>query len=176
MNTVCISLDRRSDRKEGLLDAIDEWPFTPWEFFSAIDGGWSGCAASHLQVIQNASDEDQDSVLILEDDVLPLEGIGDQWKKVQEEIPNDLDMLFLGGQIPGIRYPYSKNLVRPYLIWRTHGYVVYRRAYKKLLAIDANTHIDLIYGAMCARGRLNVLCCQPWLFGVRGCSSDIRHK
>lgn len=64
-----INLERRKDRLE---HAQAEFDYMGWEFdrFNAVDtGDFKGCARSHMQIAQQAIDEDLDYYLVFEDDV-----------------------------------------------------------------------------------------------------------
>jgi GR25 family glycosyltransferase involved in LPS biosynthesis len=73
-----------------------------------------GCAMSHLKLWhQLASDEAGiDNYLIMEDDVKFQPGWQDIWNKACKEIPDDYDVLYLGGILPPNKEAYN-SLIQP---------------------------------------------------------------
>ena len=73
-----------------------------------------GCAMSHLKLWrQLASDEPNiDNYLIMEDDVKFQEGWQKIWEKASKEIPDDYDVLYLGGILPPNKDAYN-SLIQP---------------------------------------------------------------
>src|SRR5205085_12668053 len=94
--TVCINLERRSDRKTEMIKLFDLHHITNYEFYKAIDGstleptkeiynlfkdndfgyrrGMIGCALSHYNIWnQLLNDTDNDFYLIFEDDINVLD-------------------------------------------------------------------------------------------------------
>jgi GR25 family glycosyltransferase involved in LPS biosynthesis len=68
-----------------------------------------GCALSHLKLWKKlAEDEDEiDNYLIMEDDVKFQPGWQDIWEKASKEIPDDYDVLYLGGILPPNKDAYN---------------------------------------------------------------------
>ena len=73
-----------------------------------------GCAMSHLKLWQQlATDEASiDNYLIMEDDVKFQTGWQEIWEKASKEIPDDYDVLYLGGILPPNKDAYN-SLIQP---------------------------------------------------------------
>jgi GR25 family glycosyltransferase involved in LPS biosynthesis len=97
-----------------------------------------GCLESHLEIIQLAYNRGWDKILILEDDLQPTQYIssahlsGKSWK-ILENVPDDWDMLYLGGTIK--QKIYDEEDYRQYVdfqnrewvrmcCWTTHAYII----------------------------------------------------
>lgn len=67
-----INLERRSDRKQNVLDQFADFDVCNINFFKAIqhDKGQIGCALSHLELIKFAKQNNMDYIIVIEDDIL----------------------------------------------------------------------------------------------------------
>jgi GR25 family glycosyltransferase involved in LPS biosynthesis len=108
----CINLDRRTDRWEE-VQPIFQRENIEIERFSACDGNKEfslpiveggaasnaelGGAKSHMDVIIKAKELGLKNVLVFEDDVDLIPNINEEFSKVLEQIPNDWDMIYFGG-------------------------------------------------------------------------------
>lgn len=106
----CINLDDRKDRWNEFVKQIQKHNL--WveripgikgsnmnlEFPPEIKEGAVGCALSQLFAIKLAKQNKLKSFLLLEDDVEFDEEITNKFSKLYFEIPNDWDMIYLGGQ------------------------------------------------------------------------------
>jgi len=176
---VLINLRKRRDRLEESLRLLSAQPWLPpVEVMPAIASpcGWRGCLQSHLQIYRRNIDHRH--LLVFEDDILPTPHLAHQLVRCLEELPADYDILFLGYQLPNAPTRYSRHLLKPRLVWRTHAYMVSRRGMVKLLRADmSRTGISHGIGALSAAGRLACYCCHPRLAGTRpGAGSDIRPR
>lgn len=107
----CINLDNRTDRWERSKLQFDKHNLNV-ERVSAIKGadlnlewppeikeGAVGCSLSHLFVMKMAKQLQLQNYLVLEDDVELDENFNDKFSSIYEsEVPNNWDMLYLGGQ------------------------------------------------------------------------------
>lgn len=106
----CINLDKRRDRWESASLEFDKFNLKV-ERVSGIEGkslnlefppeikeGAVGCALSQLFTIKLAKQNNLDNFLLLEDDISFSEDLNQNFFKIKEEIPEDWDMLYLGGQ------------------------------------------------------------------------------
>ncbi len=160
-----INLSRRTDRKQILLERIgkEELDINSYEFIDGVDGyepdiksefdeykkskltqivssGHWGCLMSHIKAIEKAKEENLDSVLILEDDVL-----FDKNFKLSLDtllVPN-YDMLYLGGIVSEIKFfnlgwGKCKEIMGAYAyILKNHMYgVVLEKLYQKIYCVD----------------------------------------
>ena len=135
--------------------------------------GWRGCLQSHLATYRrNLTCR---HLLVFEDDILPAPNLAHDLVRCLAELPAAYDVLFLGYQLPNAPSPYSRRLIRPRLVWRTHAYMISQRGMRRLLREDlSRVGISHGIGALSAHGRLECYCCRPTLVGVRkGSGSDI---
>jgi GR25 family glycosyltransferase involved in LPS biosynthesis len=175
-----INLDRRTDRMERLyaqtpelkeratrLSAIEgkKLQLTPAlaRLFRPHDFMWKkaimGCALSHLSLWWKLVNEHQDinTFLILEDDVKLKPEWEVRWKAAEPHLPEDWDIVYLGGILPPNRaaFEMSKERVNAhfsrvaennifgqtppnrYFHWCAYAYVLSRRGAQKVLEILA---------------------------------------
>lgn len=125
VSTYVINLDSRQDRWNALIQA-EPWIKQHAERASAVDGksiqltpiiydlfehnnyNWKksvmGCALSHIKLWSKIAASEQlqptDKILILEDDVRFTPGWRAQWEEAVKCIPEDADLLYLGGVLP----------------------------------------------------------------------------
>jgi len=188
---VGIYLKRHQDRWGRFKDDIqnnwpDDWPEV--QQFNAIDRdklkvpdwftgsvGVYGSFLNHITIIENAYRDNISSILIFEDDAVPVKNLSSQWSRIANELlKHKWNWLYLGGQMHGMRkYFYESDtfsLVKPSIIWRSHAYMLKRSAIELILDEKNNwfTYHDNHFGALHASGKTNVLCIEPWLFNVRG--------
>src|SRR5687768_899921 len=104
---VCINLDRRPERWDRMQARFAAAGVGPVERFQAVDGsgggvpaswpyssGAYGCLQSHLAVVREARALGQESILIMEDDVVFADGFHEQFQERVRSLPADWDMLF----------------------------------------------------------------------------------
>ena len=110
-------------------------------------GDWSmskghyGCIQSHIDVCQKAKDLGLSSYLVFEDDVRISNDFWNRIKIIEEEIPEDIDFIFLGNifydesLIKNKRI--SKHLwnVNGMEIFGTHSFIVRSSIYDKLISL-----------------------------------------
>jgi GR25 family glycosyltransferase involved in LPS biosynthesis len=184
-----ISLDRRADRWAKLLKAhpelegqmnrlpgIDGRELTLTEnlgrFFARNDFQWkksvAGCALSHILLWAQLVCEHPsvNSYLILEDDVRFAHNYREMWDKASACIPEDADLLLLGGVLPNNMPAFAHNhlpvnakwatikpnglftggVVMPFFHFCAYSYVLTRAGARKLLDAlslkGVNTSID----------------------------------
>lgn len=122
----CINLDKRSDRWDlaephfanlGLnverVSGVDGSALN-LEFPPEIKEGAVGCSLSHLFTIKLAKQNNLDNFLLLEDDVVFDDNINEKFFSVLDQVPDDWDMLYLGGQhFHGMNMPrVSENIYK----------------------------------------------------------------
>lgn len=95
-----INLDSRPDRWLKMLEKFKNSSFT-LERFSAIkhEHGLTGCGLSHASLIQMAKDNNMESILIIEDDSMPIEEFDIMWPKIKKWLDNNKDAwdIYVGG-------------------------------------------------------------------------------
>jgi len=105
----CINLDRRPDRLENFKKEVEKYDLGEFERFSAYDGkqlnltnehnlkpGEIGVIKSNLDIIKNAKRNNYKTILIIEDDCVFNDEIVN-FKDYFNQLPNDWDMLYMGG-------------------------------------------------------------------------------
>lgn len=196
-----ISLARRPDRLQQFTDLVNkqDWPFPKPEVFAAVDGklanppawwkagsGAWGCYRSHLQVIENCLTQNISSVLILEDDAIPVHSLAADWARFEKLLPGNWGMIYLGGQ--HLRKSHPPRTINeywqvPWNVNRTHAYALrgetMRTVYKYLCDTTnwkSSQHIDHRLGALHQTGSLPLYSCTLWLFGQAEGRSDVSGK
>ena len=192
---VCISLNRRADRRDSFLARVPaDWPFGSLEIEQAIDGsvckppqwwrqggGAWGCYRSHAKVIEDALNTGLESILIFEDDATFCEGFSEKAQRFFAALPGDWEQAYLGGQHLTRPLPHSAGVVTPLNVNRTHAYALnskpaMQKAYRWLNATDQwvnRNHIDHHYGRLHKAGRIKVFAPDRWLCGQAADKSDI---
>lgn len=175
-----INLDRRGDRMDRLYQTTPDLKDRATRF-SAIEGKkleltptlarlfrphdfmWKkaimGCALSHLSLWWKLVNEHQDinTFLILEDDVKLKPEWEARWKAAQPHLPDDWDIIYLGGILPPNRdaFEHTKERVNEhfsrvaennifgqsppnrYFHWCAYAYILSRRGAQKVLEVMA---------------------------------------
>ena len=195
---VCVSLRRRPDRLDAFLSRVPhDWPFASIKILPAIDGklckppawwrqggGAWGCYRSHLKIIEDALNDDLQSVLIFEDDATFCDNFSAKAVKFISSLPADWEQAYLGGQHLTRPVPHSDGVVAPRNVNRTHAYALNGRAamtkvYRWLNAADqwlSRNHIDHHYGRLHKNGGIKVFAPTEWLCGQAADTSDISWK
>lgn len=106
----CINLDKRKDRWDlaephfiennlnvERVSGIDGSTLN-LEFPPEIKEGAVGCSLSHLFTIKLAKQNKLENFLLLEDDVVFDQNINEKFYDLLDQVPDDWDMLYLGGQ------------------------------------------------------------------------------
>jgi len=120
IKTFVINLDKRKDRLQEL-----NIPFN-WERFAAIEAspGYVGCLQSHRTVLEKALELKLESVLIFEDDVELCEDFEVKFNDVINKLPEDWDLLYLGGWNKGVMKHYADGLDVAENVVCMHAYMV----------------------------------------------------
>jgi len=187
--TYLINLKRRPDRLKAALGELRRAGIAP-VVFEAIDGtalplpqGWNagagayGCLESHKRILEQAIVDGLDIVAVFEDDVTCTDNYQDKLASVFRQLPQDWDMLYVGGQHRKTPTPVREGIVRCTDCHRTHGYIVRGHAIKRLYQIWSSNqgHADHILG----RGyfhELKAYAADPWLCGQGASMSDINGR
>jgi hypothetical protein len=130
----CINVLSRKERKKNIQKLGKDLHFR-FEFHPVMirRDTKKGCLESHLEVIQLAYNRGWEKVLIFEDDLLPTQYLLQNSWKLLQNIPDDWDMLYLGGTIK--QKIYDEEDYRQYVdfqhrewvrmcCWTTHAYIV----------------------------------------------------
>jgi hypothetical protein len=87
-----INLDKRTDRWEQIQKDFKDLPIL-LERFSAIENkdGHLGLGLSYLELVKKAKNENMESILILEDDCLPVKDFINRWNSVKKWLDSNED-------------------------------------------------------------------------------------
>ncbi|HEX4124571.1 MAG TPA: glycosyltransferase family 25 protein [Tepidisphaeraceae bacterium] len=184
---VVINLARRPDRLARFHRNLTDWPFKPPQRFAAIDGAtvsvppvWQsgagawGCMLSHRAVLHSAIADGVSSLLVLEDDALPVPGFAGVAGDFIKRVPADWDCLMLGAEHLQPPAAVSAAIVRCTISIRCHAYALRRRMMPTLLQFWNNTtndHCDLVLASL--MGHFKCYSPDPLLFGQDAGYSDI---
>lgn len=196
-----ISLPRRTDRRQSFFERMEAAKFPrKIEVWDACDGNetpvpdeWTcgagawGCFVSHRDIIQRGLAEGWKSVLIFEDDALPIDPATfvENLTKAVLELPEDWEQFYLGcqhfHQEAGLPEVYSEHLWRPFNANRTHAYALSAQGMKKVAELlDAwkswppKYHIDWAMGYLLHETKkIDVYSARPNLVGQAAGASDI---
>jgi len=129
IKTYVINLDKRKDRLSSVNIPVK------WERFVGTDGshyfkefgklqGHIGCWDSHRRLLLHAKNNNHDLVMILEDDVEFSTNFKEELQTLLNELPDDWDLLYLGGWNVGDVINYSKSLNVANVVYATHAYII----------------------------------------------------
>jgi len=190
-----INLARREDRKiqtelefsnNGVIaERIEAIDGNPNNLPNAISKGHVGCVLSHIKCLEMAKANGWKSVLIFEDDVEFKKFADVLFNEWWKEVPDNWDMLFLGGNHFGHRselkknpqiVKYSDHLYRTYYTITTHAIAVKHTMYDYMLERlrKLKKEIDREYAE--AQEYFNVYTFKPNLAWQRTDFSDITNK
>jgi len=94
-----INLDERKDRWEQVSNALKDLPFNIQRFPAIKNNmGILGCGLSHINIIKKAKEQNLKYVIVMEDDVKPVENFKDLWPSVKKYLETHMDKweIFLG--------------------------------------------------------------------------------
>lgn len=179
---ICINLDRRTDKWAECQKQFDKYGLTVERFSGhdmagAIGWGNNGCTASHRGVLELICHHKWKRTLILEDDFhIRHTDFHQMFSDMIGEVPNDWDMLYLGGHYsekPKSRV--SKHVIRINRMATTSSYAVtYDFARKVAPGIFGIGPIDCLYFEQHLSSNCYIF--QPRLMVQRPCFSDIQNK
>ncbi|HTW95250.1 MAG TPA: hypothetical protein VMD30_10675 [Tepidisphaeraceae bacterium] len=188
---VVVNLARRPQRMaEFWANLGSDWPFARPQRFAAIDGAevgvpaeWKrgagawGCMLSHRQIMRSAIADGIDSILVLEDDAVPVRGFGGLAGHFMRRVPDDWDCLMLGGQHLTAPKPIIEGIVQCVCTHRTHAFAVRRRMMPGLLKFwetVTDDHCDIVLAA--CMGVFKTYAPDPFLIGQSAGFSDVTRR
>lgn len=199
----CVNLRRRPDRRERMLKQLDQmdWPFKEIEWVPAVDGqlcrppqwfrggrGAWGCYRTHVNLMERCLNDGVNSVLLLEDDADFMAGFPDKVREFLEAVPNDWEMLYLGGQhlkVSNVPTPVegtNDKVFQPFNVNRTHAWALRGRGlletYQHCCRKDWTTahHIDHHCGRIHQRRDRPIYVPPKWLVGQAEGKSNINGR
>lgn len=179
---ICINLDRRTDKWAECQKQFDKYGliverFSGHDMAGSVGWGNNGCTASHRGVLELICHHKWKRTLILEDDFhIRHTDFHQMFSDMIGEVPNDWDMLYLGGHYsekPKSRV--SKHVIRINRMATTSSYAVtYDFARKVAPGIFGIGPIDCLYFEQHLSSNCYIF--QPRLMVQRPCFSDIQNK
>ena len=179
-----INLDKRTDRWEQIQKDFKDLPIL-LERFSAIenDNGHIGLSSSYLELVKKAKNENMESILILEDDCLPVKDFIERWDKVKFWLDNNKDKwnIFNGGIYAPIDLVEFDN-IDEIKLYRSNGkgaraahfVIIEKSAYDKVL--EYNWEKDWLFDYYINSNRFkNILLYDTKLAGQHGGYSNTEH-
>ena len=117
--------------EEGINDAYNQEQVV----YEPLTEGGIGCALSHMKIYKKIIDENIDRCLILEDDTSFDIDFLKKLEEVEDKIPKEFDMLFLGYHISYVKKDINKYYFIPDRVYGLFGYIVSKEGAKKLLEL-----------------------------------------
>lgn len=130
------SISRFLVSSEGISDAFN----SEMRVYEPLTKGGIGCALSHRNIYRKIIDENINRCLILEDDVKFDINFFSKMKLIENKIPQDFDILFLGYHFSNISKDINKYYFVPSKTYGLFGYVVSKEGAKKLLDLFPITY------------------------------------
>jgi len=186
-----INQTHRTDRWESIQEDFKDAPFILKRtegvqmenpFQNRIENKYDAVALTHIEILKKAKSEGLKTVLILEDDCVPLEDYKERWIKIKEYLDTHLDEweTFNGGQLgiqdvkKVIRIEKNNLLLQAYGGSNSHWmYFNIEPTLEKLLTLLWWPHkwaIDIFYPMKCKN-----YACYPFLGEQSDGYSDISH-
>lgn len=181
----CVNLDQRTDKWEVCSKIFSDEGLVV-ERFSAVDGkqlpargrllpGELGCSASHANILRDMIKNNYSKILVLEDDVEFVKHVQAVFMEKHESIPDDWDMLYLGGN--HIEDPVKLNgwISRIRKTYTTSHYGIKLAMAKKIVdhIEKSPVQVDVLYTQFQRTSNCYVF--NPAIAWQRACVSDIHN-
>lgn len=157
----CINLDRRIDRWDECVAIFDRLNLNV-ERFSACDGqlidlgygkvynGELGGTITHTRLLKKIKNDNLNNVLILEDDIIFCDDLEKKFNIAADNLPDDWDILFFGGNHTGGYDKINENIGRVYRTLALHAYGVNKKTVNRLY----DNMIQFVGHTMCCGEKL----------------------
>ena len=121
---VCLCLNQRPERYDDVKSHLDYHNIECKFLFSDLhENPNRGCLESHIKAVRYAKENNFNNILIFEDDIKIIKDL-----KNIKNIPDDWNMIYLGGLCTNYKYNYNEDWVRG-TIWCNHAYIVNSNIY-----------------------------------------------
>lgn len=130
--TKIVNRDCQVERWKLIPGEMEKIGIADYERFKAIEGGTGGSIASHLEVLKGVDGY----LMVFEDDVCFVDQAREIFEKAVFELPDDFDMLYLGGNPKVPQFRYSDHLFRSEGGIHTNHAILYAEKARKY--IEAN--------------------------------------
>jgi len=199
----CLVISEPMPGKSRLQSFLDRkpapWPFAPPSLYPAVwgartgkpdsfrdsPGAW-GCWRTHCRLWEDVFSREWPGAVVFEDDAVFRPGFAESATAFLAAVPDDWDMIYLGGQhLKGRWLDLPGGVRRAFNVNRTHAYIVRatqrsRAAYWRLCSVQPATgqrsHVDYVFGELLERGALTAYCPAQWLCGQAAGVSTITGK
>ena len=176
-----INLKRRGDRLKKL-----NLPFK-YEVFEATDGkekfsefgkmqGHIGCLDSHRRLINLAKKDNIETLMVMEDDIEVDKEFNIKLEKIMNQLPEDWDLLYLGGWNVGENKKYSELLDVAEKVLTTHAFIVKNKFFDTI--IDGfnvrDWKVDVLLSDVLIKGKCFIA--NPTIAWQKEGFSDIENK
>ena len=188
-NKVCINLERRNDRWQRMQARFARHGINDVTRFRAIDGlsisvpaswddfpGSYACLLSHLAVAENAYQNKDASVLIIEDDVIFHPDLNRLFSLSIKQLPQDWDMLFFGALHGEKPIPVTDHIVKLTHSLSTYTYVLKHTIYDAFIDLNRQALTVLDENTRALQKEFNCYCFMPHLAWVEEDYSDVREE
>jgi GR25 family glycosyltransferase involved in LPS biosynthesis len=196
MKTYVINLKKRKDKLNYFLQHFPSlWPYDKPIVYEAVDGcniekpgywtgdcGALGCYLSHKTLIKKTIDNhpDQD-LLIFEDDALFVEDFVTKFHKLINNVPQNWDMIYLGGEHKTKPISISSEIYLNQQTVLTHGYMIKASSLPLVYEyLDTESiyrdHIDWHYSNAHRYDIITAYSPTTWLIGQKAGWSDVQNK
>jgi len=189
----CVNLDKRTDRWEESKEQFKKYNLNV-DRFSAVDGssvevkygslndGQIGCALSHIEIIKSLKSDGFKNALVLEDDVQFHEELNKHLSHIMNQVPDNWDMLYFGGNHAGNNpsslgklVKVTENIFKTTHCFTTHSYAIKNTVYDKIIScFDGTAPIDTSFSRV--QPYINCYVIRPHLAWQRPSYSEIAGK
>jgi hypothetical protein len=162
-----IGLERRKDRLESVSEEMKKIGFE-WEFFPSKevseDNFMREASFNFMDVLKNADDD----ILVCESDVTFLHQAREIFNRTFSQLPEDWDLLYLGGNIHESAERVSENLFRIRKGVHCNHAILYSKKGKEIFLKNYNPLTDEIIQIdhwlyMKGQGLMNCYICSPMI-------------
>lgn len=189
--TYCINLKKRVDRLENFIREVKKYDLGEFEVFEAIDGvtldlhptllkGEVGIIHSVIEILENATKNNYDSILIIEDDCT----FNDNIKNIDlyfELLPDNWDMVYFGGNHnthEGTKPPeiINEKIIKLHRTFAAHCIGIKNHMFKIILTELKKFlyQLDVVYQKL--QLTHNIYCFNPLVASQKPGFSDIQNR
>lgn len=170
---VLINLDKRVDRLLETAEELEKYNI-PYKRIAAIEhkNGAIGLLQTMQKIFEDCIKRKVQNILVFEDDIMFLQDPTPIMNNVIKQIPDNYDMILLGGQIKGFAYAHSENLLALVGAWSTHAVIYSLQGMKNIMAMNFTAPIDNFFVDV-IHPKGNSYCVKPLLATQRFGYSDI---
>lgn len=186
--TYLINMASRPDRLQRSKKRLEDLGIV-YKRFEAIDGktiehhphlktGEVGCYISHLNILKDAKQNNYQSILILEDDVVFENNMLEKFYSGYKHIPDDWEMIYLGANHNQPPTRINEYVVECNHAFTTSAIIIRGSVLERLLAESRNMtkQIDVVYADLQATKKLKAYAFHPWLMYQEDGYSDIQGR